>query len=139
MNILVLTGNVTKDPEVRYGADNKPVARFGIAVQRQFKNKDGNYDTDFFNLVSFGPTASFIEKYVKKGTRLNVTGELRNNNYEKDGKKVYQDQIIVNSVEFGGNKKDNAGADAPAEAPAQDGDGFNAVDESVTEDNLPFV
>ena len=140
MNIMILTGNITKDPEIRYGNDNKPVARFGIAVQRQFKNKNGEYDTDFFNLTAFGATASFVEKYVKKGTRLNVTGELRNNNYEKDGKKVYQDQIIVNSVEFGGSKKDNAGTDAPAEAPAQnDGDGFNAVDESVTEDNLPFV
>lgn len=141
MNKIILAGNTTKDAEIRYAKDNKPIARFGIAVQRKYKNQDGNYDTDFFNLTAFGPTATFVEKHVVKGTRVIVEGEIRNNNYEKDGKTVYQDQIIVSSIEFGGSKKENgnAGADAPAEAPAQDGDGFNAVDESVTEDDLPFV
>lgn len=144
MNKLILLGNATKDPEVRYGNDNKPVARFGIAVQRKYKNKDGNYDTDFFNLVSFGKTAEFVEKYIKKGTKILVECELRNNNYEKDGKTVYSDQIVVNAIEFASSKNSQGSdgsqqAEVPNSQPTTDaGDGFNVVEEA-SEDALPFV
>ena len=98
MNYISLMGRVVREPEIKYTNDNKCIARYSIAVSRKFKNKQGNYDTDFFNLVSFNSTALFIEKYLHKGVKILVEGELRNNNYEKDGKTVYSDQIIVNSV-----------------------------------------
>ncbi len=133
-------GRLTRDPEVRYGNDNKPVARYSIAIDRKYKDQNGNYPTDFFNLVSFGNTATFVEKYLHKGTKVVIEGELRNNNYEKDGKTVYQDQIVALSVEFAESKKAQGEA-APAPAPATnaDADGFNPVGEDVTEDTLPFV
>lgn len=123
-------GRVVREPEIRYTNDNKCIARYSIAVSRKFKNKQGNYDTDFFNLVSFNSTALFIEKYLHKGVKILVEGELRNNNYEKDGKTVYSDQIIVNSVEFCESKNTND--------TQTDNDGFNAV-EGATEEQLPFV
>ena len=143
MNKVILMGRLTRDPEVRYGNDNKPVARYSIAVDRRYKDQNGNYPTDFFNLVSFGNTASFVEKYLRKGTKIVIDGELRNNNYEKDGKTVYQDQIVANSVEFAESKNaQGQGGDysnAPSNQPTGDaGDGFNAI-EYATEDNLPFV
>ena len=108
----------------------KAVARYSIAVDRRYKDQNGNYPTDFFNLTSFGNTASFVEKYLRKGTKIVVEGELRNNNYEKDGKTVYSDQIIANSVEFAESKNAQGGGDysnAPSNAPTGDaGDGFNA-------------
>lgn len=130
MNYISLMGRVVREPEIKYTNDNKCIARYSIAVSRKFKNKQGNYDTDFFNLVSFNSTALFIEKYLHKGVKILVEGELRNNNYEKDGKTVYSDQIIVNSVEFCESKNTND--------TQTDNDGFNAV-EGATEEQLPFV
>ncbi len=143
MNKLFLMGRLTRDPEIRYTNDNKPVARYSIAVDRRYKDQNGNYPTDFFNLTSFGNTATFVEKYLRKGTKIVVEGELRNNNYEKDGKTVYQDQIVANTVEFAESKNaQGAGGDfggAPSNTPTGDaGDGFNPIDDA-TEDNLPFV
>lgn len=128
-----------KDPEVRYGNDNKPIARVSVACQRQYKDKNsGQYPTDWFQLTAFGATATFVEKYVKKGGLYFIEGEIRNNNYEKDGKTVYSDQYIINSIQFANGKADNTSDPAPA----NDGgsDGFNPVDDSAaSEDNLPFV
>ena len=144
MNKVILMGRLTRDPEVRYGNDNRPIARYSIAVDRRYKDQSGNYPTDFFNLTSFGKTAEFVEKYLRKGTKIVIDGELRNNNYEKDGKTVYSDQIVVNSVEFAESKSAQGGgnvdySNAPGNAPTGDaGDGFNAIDDA-TEDNLPFV
>lgn len=141
MNKVLLMGRLTREPEIRYGNDNKPIARYAIAVDRSYKDSNGNYPTDFFNLVSFGNTASFVEKYLKKGTKVVVEGELRNNNYEKDGNKVYSDQIVVNNVEFAESKK--ASGESNEQAPAQqtqaDADGgFNEVPDA-TPDELPFI
>ena len=139
MNKVFLMGRLTRDPEIRYSGD-KPVASYSIAVDRRYKDQNGNYPTDFFNLTSFGNTASFVEKYLKKGSKIVVEGEIRNNNYEKDGKTVYSDQIIANNVEFAeskGAQGGNTNNSAPAPASAPSDDGFTPVEGS--EDELPFV
>ena len=104
MNKIFLTGNLTRVPEVRYsgeGKNAKAVAYVDIAVNRKYKDEDGEYPTDFFRVVAFGGTAEFIEEYVEKGCKIAVDGELRNNNYEdEDGNMVYRDQLIVNQVEI---------------------------------------
>ena len=143
MNKVFLMGRLTRDPEIRYDKENRPIARYGIAIDRTYKDQSGNYPTDFFNLTSFGKTAEFVDKYLKKGTKIVAEGELRNNNYEKDGKTVYQNDIVVSNVEFAESKKAQAenGGFTPSNnnAPTGDaGDGFNAIDDA-TEDNLPFV
>ncbi len=105
MNKIILMGRLTRDPEVRYGgANNIAVARFSIAVDRRFK-RDGDATADFFNVVAFGKTGEFAEKYLKKGIKIILDGELRNNNYtNKDGQKVYGIDVIANSIEFAESK-----------------------------------
>lgn len=109
MNKLILMGNFTRDPEIRYSQnDNKAVARFTIAVSRRYK-QEGQPESDFFNCVAFGKTAEFVEKYFHKGMRALVVGRIQNDNYtNKNGEKVYSVQMIVEEIEFGEKKSDNA-------------------------------
>lgn len=132
-NFVILMGRLCKDPEVRYGNDNKAIARFSLAVDRRYKDSNGNYPTDFFNLVSFGKTAEFVEKYLHKGVKILVEGEIRNNNYQKDGKTVYSDQLIADRVEFCESKG------AQADNTQTTDDGFNQVSEEYNDEQLPFV
>ena len=100
MNKIILMGRLTREPEM-FGQKTK-VARFTLAVDRNY----GENETDFFNCVSFGKQAEFVEKYLKKGTKILLTGRLQNNTYEdKQGQKVTATQIISEEVEFCESKK----------------------------------
>jgi single-strand DNA-binding protein len=115
--------------------NNKAVASFTIAVDRRFK-QDGQPTADFFNCTAFGKTAEFVEKYLTKGVKVVICGELRNNHYEKDGVKHYSEQIMIESIEFAESKRaseENAGNANPAPS-----DGFADVP-NVIEEELPFV
>ncbi len=141
MNRIILMGRLTRDPEVRYGgASNTAVARYAIAVDRRFK-REGEPDADFFNLVSFGKQGEFVEKYLRKGTKIVVEGELRNNNYtNKDGQMVYNVEIVTNNVEFAESKSAQASNGFVADAPAPNtsaGDGFMNIPNGIDEE-LPF-
>ena len=84
-------GRLTRDPEVRYAQNESgtAVARFSIAVDRRFK-RDGEPDADFFNCTAFGKQAEFVEKYLRKGTKMLITGRIQNDNYtNKDGQTVF--------------------------------------------------
>jgi single-strand DNA-binding protein len=118
MNKVIMMGRLTRDPEVRYGgANNTAVAHFSLAVDRRYK-RDGQPEADFFNCTAFAKTAEFVEKYLHKGTKVVLDGELQNNNYtDKNGNKQYAVQIVVNSLEFAESKA-SAGQSAPAPAAA---------------------
>ena len=143
MNRLIMMGRLVADPEVRYGAANgSAVANFRIAVDRRFK-RDGDPDADFFRITAFGRQAEFAEKYLRKGTKILLEGEIRNNNYTgKDGNMVYSDQIIANSIEFAESKNaagDNSGftpSDRPSPSNAVS-DGFMNIPDGIDEE-LPF-
>lgn len=153
MNKVILMGRLTRDPEVRYSQNENStaVARFSIAVDRRFK-RDGEPDADFFNCTAFGKQAEFCEKYLRKGTKMLVTGRLQNDNYtNKDGQQVYSVRVMVDEMEFAESK--NAGGTsssdltpAPASqastAPAGNalpaaGDGFMNIPDGIDEE-LPF-
>ena len=134
MNKVILIGRVTKDIELKTTTSGKSVASFTLAVNKDFRNADGNYDADFINCVSFGQQAETISKYVNKGDKFGVIGKLNTRNYEKNGNKVYITEIIVDGFEFLESKKDKpteSGGYSNAEA-----DDF--VDISVDDDDLPF-
>lgn len=98
MNKIILSGNFTKDLEIRTTTDGKEVASGSVAVSRSFKNKDGEYDSDFFNLVIWNPT-DYV-KGIKKGTKVLLDGEIRNETYENDKKeKKSITKIYVNHIE----------------------------------------
>lgn len=146
MNKVILMGRLTRDPEVRYGgANNTAVARYSIAVDRRFK-RDGQPTADFFNCTSFGKQGEFVEKYLRKGTKVVIEGELQNDNYQnKDGQMVYGTRIIVNSVEFAESKNSQSGGAANSSfdggsnfTPSSDaGDGFMNIPDGIDEE-LPF-
>ena len=102
MNNVILMGRLTKDPEIRYGqTSNTGVASFSIAVDRKMKNKDGETLADFFKVSCFGQKAVFAEKYLRKGIKIVLKGEIRNDNYtNKEGQKIYGTQIIADEIEF---------------------------------------
>ena len=98
MNKIILCGNTTKDLEIRTTESGKEVASGSIAVSRSFKNKDGNYDSDFFNFVIWTPT-DYV-KGITKGTKVLLDGEIRNETYENDKKeKRTITRIYVNHIE----------------------------------------
>ncbi|MCR5431149.1 MAG: single-stranded DNA-binding protein [Lachnospiraceae bacterium] len=145
MNKVILMGRLTRDPEVRYGDNQRAVGRFSIAVDRRFA-REGDTTTDFFNCTAFGKQAEFVEKYLKKGTKMLVTGRVQNDNYtNKEGQTVYSVQIIVEELEFAESKGSQSGSQAAGtstaassgEAPAE---GFMNVPGSLGEaDELPFA
>lgn len=103
MNTVVLMGRLTRDADIRQSQGQNPttVARYTLAVDR--KGKDAG--ADFINMVSFGKTAEFIEKYVHKGTKIALRGRIQTGSYEKDGKKIYTTDVIAEEVEFAESKK----------------------------------
>ena len=131
MNKFFLTGNLTKAPELKYTQSGKAYLKVGIAVQRGIK-KD---EVDFFDLVSWEHTAKFISNYFKKGSRIIVIGRLQTNNYtDTSAVKRYGVEVIVESVEFGGGKKDETAK--PAESPSGFDDDF--VGDEIPDDSVPF-
>lgn len=90
MNKVILMGNLTRDPEIRYsqGENSLAIARFGIAVNRRFA-RQGDTDTDFFNCTAFGRQAEFVEKYFRKGSRMLMTGRIQNDNYTNNNGEKY--------------------------------------------------
>ena len=143
MNKVILLGNLTRDPEIRYSQGEKQmaVARFSIAVNRRFAN-DGETNADFFNCTAFGKTAEFVEKYFRQGSRMSLVGRIENNNYtNKNGEKVYSVQIMVEEVEFAERKSSQSNnqtqnQNQPAQTNGGDDDFMNIPD--GIEDGLPF-
>ncbi|MFR4520177.1 MAG: single-stranded DNA-binding protein [Fusobacterium sp.] len=96
MNIIILTGRLTRDPELKTGQSGKAYARFPLAVERPMQ-KD---ETDFINCVAFGKTAELIGEYLRKGRKAGVTGRLQMGKYEVNGEKRTSYDVIVDSIEF---------------------------------------
>lgn len=132
MNKVIISGRLTKDPEISSSASGTTFARFSIVVNRRFK-REGEPDADFFNCSAFGKTAEFIEKYFKKGSRIEVTGRLENNNYtNKEGQKIYDVRVMVEEAEFG----DSKGSQSEQQTQQQTNNFLNVPDGLVEE--LPF-
>ena len=149
MNKVILMGRLTRDPEVRYsqGASQTAVARFSIAVDSRFK-REGEPDADFFNCTAFGKQAEFIERYLRKGTKVVVCGRIQNDNYtNKDGQMVYSVRVMIDEVEFAESKNAQGNGDGgynggymggnSAPAPSGAGDGFMNIPDGIDEE-LPF-
>ena len=96
MNLVVLTGRLTKDPELKYGASGTAYCKFTLAVNRMKKDDPA----DFIFCSAFGKTAELIAEYVKKGHQLGVQGRLQQDTYEKDGEKISKTGVTVDKIEF---------------------------------------
>lgn len=138
MNKVLMCGRLTRDPDVRYGDNQKAVARFSLAVDRKY-TREGDPTADFFNCTAFGKQAEFIEKYLKKGVKMIVVGHVQNDNYtNKDGQAVYSVQILVDELEFAESKNRQGNASQPEETSNNAvSDGFMNVPNGI-DDELPF-
>lgn len=146
MNKTILMGRLTRDPEVRYSQNDSSmaIAKFSLAVDRRYKKQGDEVTADFFNCTAFGKQAEFVEKYLKKGTKVVVIGRIQNDNYtNKEGQKVYSVQIIVEEIEFAeskaaatgqGEQEDNNMPPAMGEPGA---DGFMNIPDGIGNE-LPF-
>lgn len=138
MNLVVLAGRLTKDPEIRWTQSSQPlaIARYSLAVDRRVK-KEGEPSADFLNCVAFGKNAEFAEKYMTKGRKFLVEGRIQTGSYTKDdGTKVYTTDIIVERQEFADGKPDGQ-ATAAVQAAEPANDGFTDVPPGI-EEELPF-
>lgn len=139
MNKAILIARLTRDPELSYTPGGKAVCKFDVAVNRKFKNQEGKYDADFFKVQVWGKSAEASANNLQKGRLVAIDGEIRNNNYEKDGVKHYGTVINADRVQFlewGDNDNgasatsQNKGFEPTGLAP----EGFQALDD----DDIPF-
>lgn len=153
MNVVVLMGRLTRDPEVRYSAGENPlaIARYTLAVDRRVR-RDGEQTADFISCVAFGRSAEFAEKYFHQGIRITVSGRIQTGSYtNREGVKVYTTEVVVDNQEFAESKaasdasreayaRTQSAAPQPAPAPAPASipdDGFMNIPEGIDEE-LPF-
>ena len=137
MNKVIIIGRFTRDPEIKYstGENATATARFSLAVNRRFKNKEGNYDADFINCVAFGKTAEFIEKYFTKGMAIGITGRIQTGSYiNNEGQKVYKTEVVVEETEFV-ESKNKGTSDNVANNNANSNSDF---EETISDDEMPF-
>lgn len=134
MNKVILLGRITRDPELRQAGETS-VVNFSIAVDRRFK-KEGGQEADFPSCVAFGKTAEFISKYFFQGMKIALEGRLQTGSYtNKDGKKVYTTDVVVEAVEFAESKRAQNQEQGHEQA-EEDGE-FLSV--PITDEELPFA
>lgn len=146
MNKVILMGRLTRDPEIRYSQGEKPlaIARYTLAVARRF-HRDGEAEADFISCVVFGKSAEFAEKYLRKGSKILISGRIQTGSYtNNDNQKVYTTEIIVEEQEFADSKpadttNNQPAATSPSNNPANAnvGGGFMNMPDGVDEE-LPF-
>ena len=151
MNIVILMGRLTRDPEVRYSQGDSPmaIARYTLAVDRRFTRNNDENTADFISCVAFGKSGEFAEKYLRKGTKIAVTGRIQTGSYtNKDGVKVYTTDVVVEDQEFAESKNSasnagggfgggSTGSANQSAAPVAASDGFMNIPDGIDEE-LPF-
>lgn len=158
VNNVVLIGRITRDIEMNMSNSGTEVCRFTLAVNRNRKNANGEYEADFINCVAFGQTARFMSQFIRKGYQVSVTGRIQTGRYEnQQGQTVYTTDVIVDSLNNLEPRRDNSYGNNdfnqnhnnsfqqqsnntsnvqtnPYQAPAND----NSFASSITDDDLPF-
>lgn len=139
MNKCIFIGRTTRDIEIRYTQSANPLAvgNTSIAIESGYGNKK---KTHFFNITAFGKTAETMEKFVKKGTKIAVECEAKEDEYtNREGNKIRLVSFIVKSFEFMEKKSANGNTQQQKnEMPQDNGNGFYPVNESISDDDLPF-
>lgn len=128
MNNLIIIGRLCADPEITSTTGGTTVATYRVAVDRKYA-KEGQQKTDFFSCVSYGKQAEFVEKYLSKGVKVVIRGEMHLDIAQKDGKNVTYPKISVDEIEFAESKRQ--------EKETKENDFLN-IPEGINPDELPF-
>ena len=136
-NLVVLTGRLTADPELKTTPNGIPVTTFSIAVNRNYRAGE-EQQTDFINIVAWRQRAEFITKYFKKGSMIGIEGSIQTRRYQdKNGNNRTIFEVVANNVQFVESKRDSsAAAGEPASFSNADSDDFTEI--GGAEDDLPF-
>lgn len=139
MNKAILVGRLTRDPELKTTGSGVSVCSFTIAINRRFKNAEGNYDADFINCVAWRQQAEFISKFFSKGRMVGVIGSIQTRNYDKDGQRVYVTEVVADEIHFVDSKSSSASPNGGETNTASNSfgadDGFMPM---PADDDLPF-
>ena len=142
MNKVELIGRLTKTPELKTTTNGIDFCNFTVAVNRRFKNANGEYEADFISCVAWRQQAIYICQYFNKGDMVGLVGSIKTRNFEKDdATKVYITEVAVEEVHFCGSKatnnsESNTDASAPEMPNLDEFDGFAAAPDA--NDDLPF-
>lgn len=139
MNQCTLIGRLTKDSEMRTTISGQHVVNFTLAINRNYKNEEGEYETDFINCIAFNKTAVLITKYTQKGSKIALNGRIQVNSYDaQDGTKKYATNIVAKEVYFLDGKKESLDnlTDSQVVQKAMNDDPF--ADFELTEQDLLF-
>lgn len=134
MNLVILSGRLTRDPEMRRSNSGTAIVKVGIAVDKY--SKEEGKGVEFFNVTIFGNRAESVAQYLRQGDGLTIQGVLRTSKYDKNGTTVYSTDIIANQVEFGA-RKGGSGSSESAGAARSD----RSIDDmafSATDEDIPF-
>jgi single-strand DNA-binding protein len=139
MNVVVLVGRLTDNPELRKTNSDISVTRFSIAVDRQFKSGEER-QADFINIVAWRQSAEFICRYFTKGQRIGIEGSLRMNRFtDKDGNNRTSYEVVAEAVHFVESKRDNANGENAPSATQNASQNENTADFTEVDDgDLPF-
>jgi single-strand DNA-binding protein len=108
LNKAILMGNMVADPELKQTPSGVAVCSFRIGVQRRFKDANGQYASDFINIVAWRQQAEFVAKYFRKGSSIVVVGSIQTRDYtDQQGNKRYATEVVADEVSFGANKSDS--------------------------------
>jgi single-strand DNA-binding protein len=155
VNKVILIGNLGKDPEMKFTQGGMPVARFSIATNERFKDKDGNWQdrTEWHNIVAFQRLAEIIGQYLKKGGKCYIEGSLRTGSWDdkETGKKMYKTEIIANELVLLSGRGEGGGEYSGSSRGASASAGGNNFDQSapeqehapagsspITDEDIPF-
>src|SRR5690625_509620 len=135
MNVITLTGNATKDIELKYSQSGTAIGNGTIAVRRDFKDtQTGEYETDFINFTTFGKQAEIMANHIRKGNKFGITGRLQIRTWDNDqGQRQYFTEVIVNGFDFPDRPKQNNQQLQSQSNPFQ---GAEPLD--ITDSDLPF-
>ena len=142
INRVILVGRLTKDPEYRQTQSGVSKATFTLAVNRTFKNKNGEREADFINVVVFRQQAENVSKYLSKGSLAGVDGRIQSRNYENnEGRRVFVTEVVADNVQFmdskGSNQQNNQ-SQQQGQAPAGNNPFANDNNANIDDDDLPF-
>lgn len=139
INTVTLVGRLTRDVELRVSQSNVTVATFTLAVNRQFKNSNGEREADFINCVAFKKTAEILNQYAGKGSQIGVTGSIQTRNYEnKEGQRVYVTEVIANNIALLDSKGSNNASDGQQNDSYTNAYGSNKQRSNAPDEN-PFA
>jgi len=110
-NKVILMGNLTRDPEVRFTRDGAPVASFTLAINNRYRQEnETKEDVSFIDVVTFGKQADLVKNYLEKGSPVLIEGRLQQRRWEQEGQKRSKVEVLANDVTFLDNRNENSGA-----------------------------